>query len=232
MALAVGSASGQAISWDSTGMHFRKYRDGSTTEFEPEEMAIINNSLVATNDSWRTSKAAFGKYTINGEERWGPIAEYVTADIIEGKLISGGSIEIGEGDTKFIVNKDGSVEIRSGGTNYVNAMKEIDDAYRYQIVLTYDKTTIFSDINDICTITCNVYDYNTNITQKFIDNGAKFSWIRTSYSGQSDTAWNNAHANRTTNTLTITPEDIVRNSTFSCNVEIDDSILEPEEETN
>ena len=231
MTLAVGSASGQAISWDSTGMHFRKYRDGSSTEFEPEEMAIINNALVATNDSWRTSKAAFGKYQIRGEERWGPIAEYVTADIIEGKTISGGSIEIGSGDTKFIVNEDGSVEIKSGGTNYVNALKEIDDAYRYQIILTYDNTTIFSDLNDVCTITCSIYDYNTNITQKFIDNGAKFSWIRASYSGQGDAAWNNAHTNRTTNTITITTEDIVRNSTFSCNVEIDDSVLEPEEDT-
>lgn len=231
MSLAVGSASGQAISWDSTGMHFRKYRDGSTTEFEPEEMAIINNALVATNDSWRTSKAAFGKYTINGEERWGPISEYVTTDILEGKLLRGGSIEIGSGDTKFVVNEDGSVEIRSGGTNYVNAMQEIDDAYRYRVVLTYDNSTIFSDINDICTITCSVYDYNTNITQKFIDNGAKFSWIRASYGGQGDTTWNNAHANKTTNTITIATEDIVRNSTFSCNVEIDDSILEPEETT-
>jgi hypothetical protein len=231
MSLAVGSASGQAISWDSTGMHFRKYRDGSATEFEPEEMAIINNALVATNDSWRTSKAAFGKYEIRGEERWGPIAEYVTADIIEGKTISGGSIEIGEGNTKFIVNKDGSVEIKSGGTDYVNAMKEIDDAYRYQIVLTYDKSTIFSDIKDDCTITCSVYDYNVNITQKFIDNGAKFSWIRTSYSGQGDSAWNEAHKNQTTNTLKITTEDIVRNSTFSCNVEINETVLEPEEET-
>jgi hypothetical protein len=231
MALAIGGASGQAISWDSTGMHFRKYKDGSTTEFEPEEMAIINNSLVATNDSWRTSKAAFGKYTIDGEERWGPIAEYVTADVIEGKLISGGSIEIGEGNTKFIVNKDGSVEIKSGGTDYVNAMKEIDDAYRYQIVLTYDKSTIFSDIKDDCTITCSVYDYNVNITQRFIDNGAKFSWIRTSYSGQGDATWNEAHKNQTTNTLKITTEDIVRNSTFSCNVEIDETVLEPEEET-
>ena len=231
MALAVGSASGQAISWDSTGMHFRKYKDGSTTEFEPEEMAIINNAMVATNDSWRTSKTSFGKYTINGEERWGPIAEYVTADIIEGKFISGGSIEIGEGNTKFVVNADGSVEIKSGGTDYVNAMKEIDDAYRYQIVLTYDKSTIFSDIKDDCTITCSVYDYNVNITQKFIDNGAKFSWIRTSYSGQGDATWNEAHKNQTTNTLKITTEDIVRNSTFSCNVEIDETVLEPEEET-
>lgn len=230
MALAVGSASGQAISWDSTGMHFRKYKDGSVTEYEPEEMAIINNSLVATNDAWRTSKAAFGKYYINGEERWGPLAEYLTAEVVEGKAIKGGSIEIGEGNTKFVVNADGSVEIKSGGTDYVNAMKEIDDAYRYQIVLTYDKSTIFSDVKDDCTITCSVYDYNVNITQKFIDNGAKFSWIRTSYSGQGDATWNEAHKNQTTNTLKITTEDIVRNSTFSCNVEIDETVLGPEEE--
>ena len=230
-AIAIGSASGQAISWDSTGMHFRKYKEGSTTEYEPEEIAIINNALVATNDSWQTSKASFGKYIINGEERWGPIAEYITAQTIEGKFISGGSIEIGSGNTKFVVNEDGSVEIKSGGTNYIDAMKEIDDVYRYQILLTYDNSTIFSDINDDCTITCSVYDYNTNITQKLIDNGAKFSWIRTSYSGQGDTIWNNAHANQTTNTLKITTEDIVRNSTFSCNVEVDETVLESEEET-
>lgn len=230
MALAVGSASGQAISWDATGMHFRKYKDGSTTEYEPEEIAIINNALVATNDSWVTSKAAFGKYTINGEERWGPIAEYVTADRIEGKMISGGSIEIGEGDTKFIVNSDGSVEIKSGGTNYINAMKEIDDAYRYQIVLTYDGSTIFSDISDSCTITCTVYDYNVPVTQTFIDNGATFSWIRTSSSGDGDMDWNNAHRYQTTNTLTITTDDIAKNATFSCNVIIDESKLQPAED--
>ena len=229
MVLAVGSASGQAISWDSTGMHFRKYRDGSTTEYEPEEMAIINNSLVATNDSWRTSKAAFGKYVINGEERWGPISEYITADTLEGKFIRGGTIEIGSGDTKFIVNEDGSVEIRSGGTNYINAMKEIDNAYRYQIVLTYDNSTIFSDINDTCTITCSVYDYNKNITQDFINNGAKFSWIRVSYNGEGDVDWNTSHANQLTNTLTLTTNDIVKNATFSCNVDIDDSYLSSDE---
>lgn len=231
-ALKIGRASGQAISWDHTGMHFRKYKDGSTTEYEPEEMAIINNSLVATDDGWKTSKAAFGKYTIRGEERWGPIAEYVTADTIEGKFITGGSIEIGEGDTKFIVNSDGSVEIKSGGTNYVNAIKEIDDAYRYQTILTYDKSTVFSDSTDMCTVTCSVYDRNTNITQKLIDNGATFSWIRSSYNGQGDVDWNNSHVNQPSNVITITPKDVMRNSTFSCEVTFDEKILESITEAN
>lgn len=223
MTLAVGSASGQAISWDSTGMHFRKYRDGSTTEFEPEEMAIINNSLVATNDSWRTSKAAFGKYTINGEERWGPIAEYVTADIIEGKSISGGSIEIGSGDTKFIVNEDGSVEIRSGGTNYVNAMTQINNAYRFSTVLTYNGLTIFSDASHECIVTCEVYNYQDLITSAVIADGGIFTWKRTSNNIVEDATWQPTYVDGKTNVIRVKADDIIKNSQIYCEVNFDET---------
>ena len=230
MSLAVGSASGQAISWDSTGMHFRKYRDGSTTEFEPEEMAIINNALVATNDSWRTSKAAFGKYTIDGEERWGPIAEYVTADRIEGKLIKGGSIQIGdetkEGGSLFIVNEDGSVEIRSGGTNYVDAMKVIDNAYRFQVILEYEGLTVFSDTQDECTVTCKVYDHNKtgdnkDITSQVIANGGTFIWKR-ALSGDNNT-WTPTLVDGKPNVILIKHGDVDRNAQFSCAVDFDET---------
>ena len=223
MVLAVGSASGQAISWDSTGMHFRKYRDGSITEYEPEEMAIINNSLVATNDSWRTSKAAFGKYTINGEERWGPIAEYVTADTLEGKLIRGGAIEIGSGDTKFIVNEDGSVEIRSGGTNYVNAMTEINNAYSFSTVLTYNGLTIFSDTSHECTVTCEVYHYKDIITNDVIVNGGTFTWKRTSNYPTDDTTWKPTYVEGKPNVITVKVGDIIKNSQIYCEVNFDET---------
>ena len=223
MTLAVGSASGQAISWDSTGMHFRKYRDGSTTEFEPEEMAIINNSLVATNDSWRTSKAAFGKYTINGEERWGPISEYVTADTLEGKLIRGGAIEIGSGDTKFVVNEDGSVEIRSGGTNYVNAMTEINNAYSFSTVLTYNGLTIFSDISHECTITCEVYHYKDIITSDVIANGGTFTWKRTSNYPTDDATWKPTYVEGKANVIKVKVGDIIKNSQIYCEVNFDET---------
>jgi hypothetical protein len=223
MTLAVGSASGQAISWDYTGMHFRKYRDGSTTEFEPEEMAIINNALVATNDSWKTSKAAFGKYKIRDEERWGPIAEYVTADIIEGKLISGGSIEIGSGDTKFIVNEDGSVEIRSGGTNYVNAMTEINNAYSFSTVLTYSGLTIFSDVSHECTVTCEVYHYKDLITSNVIADGATFTWKRTSNNPTEDATWQPTYVDNKPNVIKITVGDILKNSQIYCEVNFDET---------
>ena len=241
MALAIGSASGQAISWDSTGMHFRKYKDGSTTEFEPEEMAIINNAMVATNDSWRTSKTSFGKYTINGEERWGPIAEYVTADIIEGKFISGGSIEIGEGNTKFIVNKDGSVEIKSGGTDYMNAMTAIDNAYRFSTVLVYSGLTVFSDISHTCTVTCDIYDYKNPITDKVIENetsagkdlfNTTFKWKRVSNSATADSEWKPTYVDNKPNQIRIAVGDIEKNSQLYCEVDFDETKFTNEETEN
>lgn len=233
VALRVTEASGQAISWDNTGMHFRKFKEGSKTEYEPEEMAIINNSLVATNDSWRTSKAAFGKYTINGETRWGPIAEYVTADTIEGKFISGGSIEIGTGDTKFKVDENGNVSIMSGGSDKYaskSAMDVIDDAYRYRVEISYDKSTVFANSTDSSTLMCTIYDsrLKKDVTNDFITKGAKFSWIRIS-SGD-DTPWNVNHANQENNTITITRTDVHKNAQFSCQISINETQL-PSEET-
>ena len=230
MVLAVGSASGQAISWDSTGMHFRKYRDGSTTEFEPEEMAIINNALVATNDSWRTSKSAFGKYTVNGEERWGAIAEYVTSDIIEGKHISGGSLKIGGYDGSkgtFMVHEDGSVEILGPDAKTpVYATQDsvdlINTATQYRTSLEYTGTTIFTETKQTCTITCKVFDYNTDITNK-LPTGTVFKWIRAS--NVSDDEWNKTHTYTDINTITITNDDIEKNAQFYCECTFDETKL-------
>ena len=230
MALAVGSASGQAISWDSTGMHFRKYRNGSTTEFEPEEMAIINNALVATNDSWRTSKSAFGKYTVNGETRWGAIAEYVTSDIIEGKHISGGSLKIGGYDGSkgtFIVHEDGSVEILGpdAKTPVYATQDEVDlinQATQYRTSLEYTGTTIFTEPGQTCTITCRVFNWEDEITDK-LPTGTIFKWVRSS--NVSDTLWNNSHTYTDINTITITNEDIEKNAQFYCECTFDETKL-------
>lgn len=244
VALRVSQSSGQAISWDSTGMHFRKYKNGSTTEYEPEEMAIINNALVATNDSWRTSKSAFGKYIINGEERWGPVAEYVTADTIEGKFITGGSIEIGSGDTKFRVDEDGNVSILTGGQDKYassSAMQVIDDAYRYRVDLVYTDSTIFSNIEATCAITCTIYDNRKkeDVTKYFVENGAKFSWKRVSSDSDGDIEWNNdkthkdlfySETNPEPNKIIITAKkDVTINAQFLCDIAIDETKLQSDE---
>ena len=227
-ALEVGKASGQSIVWDEYGIWGRKLMEGTTDEYYPEQFRIINNKLVFSNDGFKTSKAVFGSYTINGETRWGPLAEYVTADTIEGKFITGGSIEIGTGDTKFIVNEDGSVEIKAGGQDKyasIDAVKEIDNAYRYRISLSYDQSTIFSSIEQKCTIICEVYDYQTPITSKIIDSGGRFLWTRISSDEEADHAWNNAHIKigSGANQIILNVNDIFKNSQFSCSVDFDES---------
>ncbi len=224
--LEVGKASGQSIVWDEHGIWGRKLIDGTTDQYHPEQFRIINNKLVFSNDGFKTSKAVFGSYTINGETRWGPLAEYVTADTIEGKFITGGSIEIGTGDTKFIVNEDGSVEIKVGGKDKyasTEVIKEIDNAYRFQIVLSYSGSTVFSDINQTCTITCKVYDYSNEITGQVIANGGTFKWTRAS--NENDAQWNENHiqTGEGANQITLNVDDVVKNSQFSCSVDFDDT---------
>lgn len=233
MALAIGNASGQAISWDHTGMHFRKYKDGSTTEFEPEEIAIINNSLVATNDSWLTSKAAFGKYKIGDEERWGPIAEYVTADTIEGKFITGGSLQIGGDNGEFIVTKDGEVIIRGKNKEEKYAAKELENAYSFQVMLKYEGSTVFLDKDkDKCIITCEVYHNAKPITSQVLkQSGSSFVWTNTS-----DDDWLpdydlDPDKNPIPNQIVVTHEDIDRTSHIACNVSFDTTEFETENNT-
>ena len=233
-ALEVGRASGQAIVWDEHGIWGRKLIDGTTDQYHPEQFRIINNKLVFSNDGFKTSKAVFGSYIINGETRWGPLAEYVTADTIEGKFITGGSIEIGTGDTKFIVNEDGSVEIKVGGQDKyasTDALKEIDNAYRFHTVLSYDKSTVFSDREQKCTITCKVYEYDVDITSQVINIGGSFSWIRVSSNSAKDDDWNDAHiqTGEKANEVTLGVDDIDGNSQFSCTVDFDEEQIKPNE---
>lgn len=230
-AIAITSASGQHVTMDHTGLHIRKFKDGSTTEYEPEEMTIINNSLVATNDSWLTAKSAFGKYTIDGEERWGPIAEYVTADRIEGKDIVGGSLKIGgyEGSKgEFIVTNDGEVIIRSRNGDEKYAAKELEDAFAFQVMLVYEGTTVFFDKDkDFCKITCEVYHNGKLITNDVLEqSGSQFVWINSS-----DPDWepeyviNEITEQEIRNQIIVKHNDIDRNSQIRCSVDFDETVF-------
>ena len=242
VALRVSEGSGQAISWDSTGMHFRKYKPGSTTEYEPEEMAIINNALVATNDSWKTSKAAFGKYTIDGVERWGPIAEYVTADTIEGKFIKGGAIQIGdedvEGGSLFKVDEKGEVMIISNGVEKYASKLGVDaiqSAYQYTVELVYNGSTVFGPTSVGTIVTALVKDYGTDITHQ-LPIGTKFTWLRngvthtiTVMTDDNKPTANviNIHTKSlTANQIYITADQIDGNSYFSCRVDFDETNIQ------
>ena len=219
----VGKANGQNISWDSTGIWGRKLIDGSTDQYEDEQFRIINNKLLFSNDGFKTSKAVFGKYKVGDIDKWGVLAEDITADSIVGKFISGGSIEIGTGDTKFVVNEDGSVEIKSGGSDkYASqaVVDEITQARQYRVELRYSGSTIFTESNQSCVVSCRVFDWDDDITDR-LPSGTTYKWIRNS--NMDDTTWNNSHTYTDINTITITNDDMEKNAQFYCECTFDET---------
>lgn len=80
--LEVGKANGQNIEIGKYGIRGRKLIDGTTDQYEDEQFALINNKLVFTGDGWKTSKAAFGKFTVDGQDRWGVLSDISQNDYI------------------------------------------------------------------------------------------------------------------------------------------------------
>jgi hypothetical protein len=230
-ALQVGRASNQAISWDKNGFYCRKFLDGSTDQYEDEQIAIINNKIVFTRDNWQTSEAALGEFQVdvNGdgvdETMYGLIAQAVVSGYIKGSVIEGGSLKVGGTGGTFIVNEDGSVEILGPDAETpVYATKDaidlVNQARQYYTELVYSGSTIFTEPGQSCTITCKVFSWDDEITDK-LPTGTTFKWVRSS--NADDSVWNAAHVYTNKNTITITNNDIEKNAQFSCEVQFDDS---------
>ena len=223
-ALKIRNASGQSVEISDNGLMGRKLIDGTTDQYEDEQVALINNKLVFTADNWNTSKSCFGKFEFNGEERWGVLSDAVVSGYISGSVIEGGNLKIGGTGGTFIVNEDGSVEILGpeGSTKY--AAKELEDAYRFQILLEYSGSTVLLNRNDECIVTCKVYDNTVDITDKVIaQSGSSFVWSKSLDSTWEPTYVTDAGGNKIVNKILITHEDVERNASFACAVTFDET---------
>lgn len=90
----VGGSDNQTQTWDDHGMLFRKY-DEAAGDYEPEQMKIINSTLAITNDDWKTTKAAVGKYYYSDPTTKELKSAYgVNAETIVGKLLLGEQLEL------------------------------------------------------------------------------------------------------------------------------------------
>ena len=240
-ALAVASSSGQNITWDQRGIVGRKLIDGTSDQYEPEQFMLTNNKLVFTSDGFQTAKSAFGKFYINDGtghkvEKWGLLSDAVVSGYISGSVIEGGSLKIGgqTGDKgTFIVNEDGSVQILGPQGEAKYAAKELEDAYRFQIVLKYDGQTIFYDRDtDECIITCEIYDNTKNITDAVLNQpGRTFTW-----SNSSNPSWTVPYVmnadKRIDNKIKIKHNHINRNAQITCSVQFDETAFETNDNTS
>ncbi len=123
------SGSNQEISWDETGMHFRKWNTDKSV-YDPHEIGVVNNNIVFTDDGWATAKMAIGKLEAdNGNVMWG-----VAAPALIGKALIGENLTISTGS-----DDKGNVyfSVDQNGASLYNAKFEVYDDNRH-IILSPD----------------------------------------------------------------------------------------------
>lgn len=102
------NASNQNFIIGEYGIWGRKY-DESKDTYEDEQLRIINNKIVFTNDGFKSTKLVIGKILFNGEYRYGILADVLVGDLTVSNQMSitneNGDIKI-SGDTVELSGKD------------------------------------------------------------------------------------------------------------------------------
>ena len=129
---AILSTNGQGVSWDKTGLHFRKYKPNGS--YEDEQIWAINNSIVFTDDNWETVKMAVGKIfdeNLKTEDNPYGTAYGIVAPYIVGTLIAGQNLII---ESTKPDGENMSFKVDGNGASLYNASFILSDGAR-QIVL-------------------------------------------------------------------------------------------------
>lgn len=135
----------QHQSWDETGMWFRQWNE-QKNDFDPEQIKIINNQIVFSDDGFQSAKMAIGKIPI---DKNGNTVYAVNAEAILGKLFLGEylTLQNNSGTYKF----DDAGFIASSGNNSIRIQPdksgELFSIYRgnnKQFYVDSDGNVIFS----------------------------------------------------------------------------------------
>lgn len=107
----IQNAKNQSQVWDETGMTFRQWNN-ERNDFDPEQIKIINNMMVFSDDGFQTSKMAIGKIPIdkNGNYAYG-----INAEVLMSKLVMSENLWIENDSGTYKFNDDGF--IASSGKN-------------------------------------------------------------------------------------------------------------------
>jgi hypothetical protein len=143
----------QEIDTSKYGIRLQK-RD-SSGNLDPQEGWIVNNQFLYSDDNFKTTKTVFGKYTVDGKDYWGLVADAVLAGKIDSSTITGGTINIGNG--AFVVDRYGNVKM--------NASNKIDG---------YTTTEETNAIKNSITSKVEFDDFGTLIEQNY--DHVKIAW--------------------------------------------------------
>lgn len=223
-ALSVGSANGQSIIWDQYGIRGRKLIDGTTNQYDDKQFALINNKLVFTDDNWQTSRAVVGEFTIDidgqKQDMYGLLADAIVGGYIQGTEIVGGKLKIGGSGGTFLVNEDGSVEIKSssGDDLYAqqSAITAIDSAYKYSVQIVHTGKAVFSSKTDTATLTARIYRRGVDATDEFRSAGVVVYWEK----NPSESGWTATPiTSEDSYSILLDSDDVQNSAQISCYID-------------
>lgn len=241
----------QAVEMDQYGLHLRKYKEDSTTEYEPEQAWFVNNQLLFTDNDWKSTKTGIGKFTVDGETFYGVIAEAMIAGYIEGTTIKGSSIEGTEiiGDSSIKIGYSGKDENGNDIYNFVvdeNGLvtfrgQESDDSY------TLDEIGVMVDsLESLAESLVDQINYRVEIYSKsrpvlwtagqsvtfeckvyadnkdITDNIDASNFTWLHYPNNTGDTWDARYAGK--KTAKVMADDIVNGGVFSCKVKITNGV--------
>lgn len=121
---AFANMSNQEFIVDNTGILGRKKISETSSDFEDEQVRLINNVLMFTDDNWQTSKTALGKISYTDENKKQVVSYGLIAETIIGSLIMGNSLKIRNNDNSVTINESG-ITIKSTMENDQGEEEEV-----------------------------------------------------------------------------------------------------------
>ncbi len=125
------SSTGQAITWGENGLRLRKYDSSDPNRYDDEQIWVINNEIVFSDDGFKTAKAALGKIKVGDTYMYGLSAEALLSTLVISNNLRIES-EKTDGDGNMVFKADGS------GVSLHNAEFNIISGANRHIVLNPD----------------------------------------------------------------------------------------------
>lgn len=211
---------------DNHGILLRQILDNG--EYSPYQMWLTNNTLLVSTDSFNSAQTGIGVFEVDGKELYGVLAQAILSGYIESSTIVGGTINIGDG--AFVVDSDGTVTMNASGNNIKgyateqsvsqvkDQIEEINNQKMYTVEIVVDGSTIIASSSDSSTLTCKVYSWDTDITATL--DASIFAWKRKSNNAEQDKIWNAMPEHQGVKSITIDADDVLENSSFTCEVDL------------
>ena len=150
---AYANMTNQEFSIGTYGILGRKRVSEDSDSFENEQVRLINNVMLFTDDNWKTVKTALGKITLpDPTSESGAITKYgIVGEVIIGDLILGNELMI----TNNKNGEESTITINGDGITIKNKSLDEEDAGRVTFKVTTDGTLILrgyakdEDLEDI-----------------------------------------------------------------------------------